>query len=165
ATDFALVDSLVGRAGEIAGLAPRVLNQEALARAVASGEDQLAGDRLNAARRTAEEAVGRLAEWRDSLVLPPVAGPSYELESGSVRDAAVWSRAHVAPLRAAERLIRVVEEIAAAGAGVSAAPGTWTLAAARASVYKVRAARAAAAEFESSEHGDRALLADLYRGR
>ncbi|WP_053714050.1 DUF4011 domain-containing protein [Streptomyces sp. XY413] len=164
-TDFALVDSLVGRAGEIAGLAPRVLNQEALARAVASGEDQLAGDRLNAAWRTAEEAVGRLAEWRDSLVLPPVAGPSYELESGSVRDAAVWSRAHVAPLRAAERLIRVVEEIAAAGAGGSAAPGTWTLAAARASVYKVRAARAAAAEFESSEHGDRALLADLYRGR
>ncbi|MFD7909723.1 DUF4011 domain-containing protein [Streptomyces sp. NPDC059752] len=165
ATDFTAVDSLVGRAGEIAGLAPRVLNQEALARAVASGGDQLSADRLNVARRTAEEAAARLAEWRDSLVLPPMAGPSYELESGNIRDGAAWSRAHVVPLRAAERLIRVVEEIGAAGAGASLASGTWTLAAARASVHKVRAARTAATTFESAEHGDRALLGDLYKGR
>ncbi|MGW6984062.1 DUF4011 domain-containing protein [Streptomyces sp. NPDC054932] len=164
-TDFTVLDSLVDRAGEIAALAPRVLNREALARAVAAGDDQLAADRLNAARRTAEEAAVRLAAWRDALVLPPVAGPSYELESGSIRDAAVWSRAHVAPLRAAERLIRIVEETAAAGAGASTTTGAWTLGAARASVYKVRAARAAAVEFESAEHGDRALIGDLYRGR
>ncbi|MDX6758075.1 MULTISPECIES: DUF4011 domain-containing protein [Streptomyces] len=165
ATDFTAVDSLVGQAGEIIELAPRVLKQEALARAVASGTEQLAADRLNAARRTAEEAAGKLVEWRDSLVLPPAPGPSYELESGSVREAAVWSRAHVAPLRDAERLIRVVEETAGTGAGAGAAPGTWTLGAARGAVHKVRAARAAAAAFESAEHGDRTLLGDLYLGR
>ncbi|APU42656.1 hypothetical protein BSL84_25620 [Streptomyces sp. TN58] len=164
-TDFTVVDSLVGRAGEITGLAPRVLNPEALARAVASGDDLLATDRLNATRRTAEEAAGRLAEWRDSLILPPAAGPSYELEAGSIREAALWSRAHVAPLRDAERLIRAVEETAAADAGASAARGTWTLAAARAAVHAVRAALATAAEFESAEQDDRTLLGDLYRGR
>ncbi|MFB7288112.1 DUF4011 domain-containing protein [Actinacidiphila glaucinigra] len=159
-TDFAAVESLIARAGEIADLAPRVLNPDWLAREVACG-----GAPRPAARRTAEEAAAQLTTWRDSLVLPPAAGPSYELEAGSLRAAASWSRAHVAPLRAAERLIRIVEETAATDGVAGTTPGSWTLAAARASVHKVHAARAAAAEFESGADGDRALLGDLYEGR
>ncbi|MFI2301205.1 DUF4011 domain-containing protein [Actinacidiphila glaucinigra] len=159
-TDFAAVHSLIARAGEIADLAPRVLNPEALAREVARG-----GAPRPAARRSAEDAAARLTAWGDSLVIPPAAGPSYELESGSLRAAAAWSRAHIALLRAAERLIRIVEETAASGAVAGAASVDWTLAAARATVHKVHAARAAAAEFESAADGDRVLLGDLYEGR
>ncbi|WP_446038701.1 DUF4011 domain-containing protein [Streptomyces sp. SID1121] len=159
-TDFDGLDSLIVRADEILTLAPRVLNQDALAREVAS-----AGQPRAAARKTAELAAARLTEWRDSLVLPPGPGPSYALEPGELRAAAQWSRAHVAPLRAAERLIRSVEETAVAGGGAVAAPGTRTLAAARAGVHAVQAARAAATEFESKSDGDRELLGDLYTGR
>ncbi|MFE2473634.1 DUF4011 domain-containing protein [Streptomyces mirabilis] len=159
-TDFDGLDSLIARADDILRLAPRVMNQDALAREVASG-----GQPRPAPRHTAERAAARLTEWRDSLVLPPVPGPSYELEPGSLRAAAKWSRAHVAPLRAAERLIRMVEETAVANAGAVAAPGTWTLSTARAGVHAVRAARAAAVEFESRAKDDRALLGDLYTGR
>ncbi|QDO05114.1 DUF4011 domain-containing protein [Streptomyces sp. S1D4-23] len=159
-TDFDGLDSLIARADDILRLAPRVMNQDALAREVASG-----GQPRPAPRHTAERAAARLTEWRDSLVLPPVPGPSYELEPGSLRAAAKWSRAHVAPLRAAERLIRMVEETAVANAGAVAAPGTWTLSTARAGVHAVRAARTAAVEFESRAEDDRALLGDLYTGR
>ncbi|MGW1878472.1 DUF4011 domain-containing protein [Streptomyces sp. NPDC001975] len=159
-TDFDGLDSLIARADDILGLAPRVINRDALAREVASG-----GQPRAAARNTAEQAAARLTEWRDSLVLPPAPGPSYALEPGSLGAAAQWSRAHVAPLRAAERLIRTVEQTAVAGGGAVAAPGTWTLASARAGVHAVRAARAAAAEFESKADGDRELLGFLYEGR
>lgn len=71
----------------------------------------------------------------------------------------------MAPLRTAERLIRTVERAAAEdGTGV-AAPGTWTLTAARAAVSAVQAARAAVAEFQSRAEADRELLGDLYEDR
>ncbi|MGW5434479.1 DUF4011 domain-containing protein [Streptomyces sp. NPDC004059] len=159
-TDFDGLDSLIARADDILRLAPRVMNQDALAREVASG-----GQPRPAARNTAERAAARLTQWRDSLVLPPAPGPSYELEAGSLAAAAKWSRAHVAPLRAAERLIRMVEETAAASGGAIATAGPWTLAAARAGVHAVRAAHAAAVEFESRAEDDRGLLGDLYTGR
>ncbi|MDT0395381.1 DUF4011 domain-containing protein [Streptomyces edwardsiae] len=159
-TDFDGVDSRIALADDILRLVPRVLNPDALAREAASG-----GASHPAASSTAERAAARLTEWRDSLVLPPAPGPSYELEPGSLRAAAQWSRAHVAPLRAAEQLIRTVEETAVASGGTVGAPGTWTLSAARASVHAVQAARAAAMEFESRADGDRELLGDLYTGR
>ncbi|GGL77344.1 hypothetical protein GCM10010095_73100 [Streptomyces anthocyanicus] len=159
-TDFDGLDSLIARADEILALAPRVINQDALAREVASG-----GQPRAAARNTAEQAAARLTEWRDSLVLPPMPGPSYELEPGSLRAAAQWSRAHVAPLRTAERLMRIVEQTAVADGGAAAAPGTWTLASARAAVRTVRATRAAVSEFLSKEDADRELLGDLYMAR
>ncbi|MFC9591086.1 DUF4011 domain-containing protein [Streptomyces sp. NPDC056944] len=159
-TDFEGLGSLIGRADEILGLTPRVINHDALAREMASG-----GEPRAAARNTAEQAAARLTEWRDSLVLPPMPGASYELEPGSLRAAAQWSRAHVAPLRTAERLIRTVERAAAEdGTGV-AASGTWTLSAARAAVRLVQAARAAVAEFQSRAEADRELLGDLYADR
>ena len=159
-TDFAMVDALVARAEEIAALAPRVLSHELLTRELAAG-----GAPHPAAQQSAEEAVARLAEWRNSLVLPPAAGPSYELEAGSLLAAAAWNRAHVAPLRAAEPLIRVVEETAAAGGGGHLAPGMWTLSASRTAVQRVRDARSASAAFESTAEADQKLLGDLYEGR
>jgi transcription elongation GreA/GreB family factor/very-short-patch-repair endonuclease len=159
-TDFALVDVLVSRAEEIAALAPRVLDRGLLTRELAAG-----GAPHPAAKRSADEAVARLTEWRNSLVLPPAAGPSYELETGSLLAAAAWSRAHVAPLRAAEPLIRVVEKTAAAGGGGHLAPGRWTLSASRIAVQRVRDARAASDAFESAADTDRKLLGDLYEGR
>ncbi|WSA77349.1 DUF4011 domain-containing protein [Streptomyces sp. NBC_01799] len=159
-TDFEGLDSLIARADEILGLAPRVINQDALAREVASG-----GQPRAAARTTAEQAAARLTEWRDSLVLPPMPGPSYELEPGSLRAAAQWSRAHVAPLRTAEHLMRTVEQTAVADGVAVAAPGTWTLSAARAAVRTVQATRAAVAEFQSKAEADRELLGDLYADR
>ncbi|MFZ4267545.1 DUF4011 domain-containing protein [Streptomyces arboris] len=159
-TDFGDLDSLIARADKILRLAPRVINQDALAREVASG-----GQPRAAAKNAAEQAVARLTAWRDSLVLPPVPGPSYELEPGSLRAAAQWSRAHVAPLRTAERLIRNVEQTAAADGGAVAAPGTWTLAHARAAVRTVQVTRATVSEFQSREEADRELLGDLYTAR
>lgn len=159
-TDFTLVDVLVARAEEITALAPRVLDRGLLTRELAAG-----GAPHPAAKRSADEAVARLTEWRNSLVLPPAAGPSYELEAGSLLAAAAWSRAHVAPLRAAEPLICVVEETAAAGGGGHLAPRRWTLSASRTAVQKVRDARAASAAFESAADTDRKLLGDLYEGR
>jgi transcription elongation GreA/GreB family factor len=159
-TDFARVDVLVARAEEIAALAPRVLNHELLLRELAAG-----GAPHLAAKQSADEAVARLTEWRNALVLPPAVGPSYELEADSLLAAAAWSRAHVAPLRAAEPLVRVVEETAAAGGGGHLAPGRWTLSASRTAVQKVQAARAASAAFESAADADRKLLGGLYEGR
>ncbi|MFD8105335.1 DUF4011 domain-containing protein [Streptomyces microflavus] len=159
-TDFEVLDSIIARADEILELAPRVIDQDALAREVASG-----GQPRAAARTTAEQAAARLTEWRDSLVLPPTLGPSYELEAGSLRAAAQWSRAHVAPLRTAEHLIRTVEQTAVADGIAVAAPGTWTLSAARAAVRTVQATHAAVAEFESKAEADRELLGDLYADR
>ncbi|GAA2467736.1 hypothetical protein GCM10023100_18720 [Actinocorallia cavernae] len=159
-TDFDGLDLLVARADEILVLAPRAINQDALAREVASG-----GQPRAAARNTAEQAAARLAEWRDSLVLPPMPGPSYELEPGTLRAAAQWSRAHVAPLRTAERLMRTVERTAAADGGAVAVPGALTLASARAAVRTVQATRAAMSEFQSKEEVDRELLGELYAAR
>jgi transcription elongation GreA/GreB family factor/very-short-patch-repair endonuclease len=159
-TDFATLDAIVARAEEIVTLAPRVLSRESLARELAAG-----GAPRHAAQRSAEETVAWLAEWRNSLVLPPAPGPSYELEAGSLLAAAAWSRAHLAPLRAAEPLIRVVEETAAAGGGGDLAPGVWTLSTSRAAVQRVRDARSASAAFESTADADRKLLGGLYEGR
>ncbi|MYW05321.1 DUF4011 domain-containing protein [Streptomyces sp. SID3343] len=157
-TDFPALEAAAARGARIVALAPVVLDPAALAREVARG-----GAPREAARLITETTTAALTAWNASLVFPPTPGPTFELASIGLLSAAAWSRAHVEPLRTAERLIRVVAETASP----TAVPpgGSWTLGTARDAIRAVHAARAVVAAFTATADRDRALLGNLYTGR
>ncbi|MFE2297465.1 DUF4011 domain-containing protein [Streptomyces sp. NPDC059445] len=151
-TDFALAEKALRRAERVAELAPQLVDPEALRAQLAYG-----GEPRPAAREAARSAEELLTAWRDALVLPPLLGAPCDLEDGTLADAARWSSAHVAPLREAARLLKLVRT-------VSGRDGR-TLAEARAAIVAAQAARAADEKFGAHAKDDGDFLGMLYAGR
>lgn len=151
-TDFAAAEKALRSAERVNELAPQLVDPEALRTQLAHG-----GEPRPAAREAALSAEELLTAWRDALVLPPILGAPYDLEDGTLSDAAHWSSAHVAPLREAARILEYV--------GTVSGRDGQTLAEARGAMVAARTARAADEEFAAHADQDRDFLGVLYSGR